>query len=35
MILAAAVTIGIIVVATIVFVAVYGFLLDRLERRGP
>jgi hypothetical protein len=30
MILAAAITIGIVVVATIVFVAVYGYLLDRL-----
>jgi hypothetical protein len=27
--------IGILVVATVVFVVVYGFLLDRLQRRGP
>jgi hypothetical protein len=32
---AAVVKIGILVVATVVFLAVYGFLLDRLERRGP
>jgi hypothetical protein len=32
---AAVVKIAILVVATVVFLAVYGFLLDRLERRGP
>jgi F0F1-type ATP synthase assembly protein I len=31
----AAVKIGILVVATVVFLAVYGWLLDHLERRGP
>jgi hypothetical protein len=30
-----AVKIGILVAATVVFLAVYGFLLDRLQRRGP
>jgi flagellar biogenesis protein FliO len=29
------VKIGLILVAIIVFIAVYGFLLDRLQRRGP
>jgi len=33
--LVAVVKVGILVVATVVFLAVYGFLLDRLERRGP
>jgi hypothetical protein len=27
--------VGALVVATVVFVAVYSFLLDRLQRRGP
>jgi hypothetical protein len=30
-----AVKLGLLVVATIVFIAVYGYLLDRLQRRGP
>jgi hypothetical protein len=34
-ILAAAAVIVILVVATVVFLAVYGWLLDWLERRGP
>ena len=36
MVLAAgAVKIGILVVATVVFIVVYGFLTDFLQRRGP
>ena len=36
MVLAAgAVTIGILVVATIVVIVVYGYLYDYLQRRGP
>ena len=36
MVLAAgAVTIGILLIATIVFILVYGFLYDYLQRRGP
>jgi hypothetical protein len=36
MVLAAgAVQIGILLVATVVFIAVYGFLWDYLQRRGP
>jgi hypothetical protein len=36
MVLAAvAVKIGILVVATVVFIAVYGYLTDYLQRRGP
>ena len=27
--------IGILLVATVVFIVVYGFLLDYLQRRGP
>ena len=30
-----AVKLGILVVATVLFLAVYGYLLDRLQRRGP
>jgi hypothetical protein len=30
-----AVTIGILVLATVVFIAVYGWLHDFLQRRGP
>jgi hypothetical protein len=35
MILIAAAVIVILVLATVVFIAVYGWLLDWLERRGP
>ncbi len=36
MVLAAgAVKIGILVVATVVFIVVYSFLSERLQRRGP
>jgi hypothetical protein len=35
MILAAAAVIVILVLATVVFISVYGWLLDWLERRGP
>jgi hypothetical protein len=31
----AAVKLGILVVATLVFLAVYGWLTDYLQRRGP
>ena len=32
---AVAVKLGILVVATVVFLVVYGYLLDYLQRRGP
>jgi hypothetical protein len=32
---AIAVKIGILVVATVVFIVLYGYLLDYLQRRGP
>jgi hypothetical protein len=32
---AVVVKLGILVVATVVFLLIYGFLLDRLQRRGP
>jgi preprotein translocase subunit SecE len=35
MILVGAAVIVILVFATVVFIAVYGWLLDYLERRGP
>jgi hypothetical protein len=35
MILAVAAVIVIFVLATVVFIAVYGWLLDWLQRRGP
>jgi hypothetical protein len=31
----AAVMIGILIVATVVFIALYGWLTDWLQRRGP
>jgi preprotein translocase subunit SecE len=30
-----AIKIGILVVATVVFIVVYGWLIDYLQRRGP
>jgi hypothetical protein len=33
--IAVLVKVGILVVVTVVFLVVYGFLLDRLQRRGP